>query len=55
MVHLDKVDTHIHTLEMTSSSAALDRGTGSSEVVPPHPLSVAHLLLLPEQRRFLLE
>ena len=55
MVRLDKVHTHIHTLEVASSSAALDRGTGSAEAVPPHPLFVFHLLLLSEQLRFLLE
>lgn len=54
MVLLDKVRTHIHTLQVASSSAALDKGTGSAEVVPLHFLFVTHLLLLPEQRRSLL-
>ena len=55
MVRLDKVHTHIRTREIASSSAALDRGTGLAEVVPPHPLFVVHLLLLSKQRRFLPE
>ena len=55
MVRLDKVHTHMHTQEIASSSAALDRGTGLAEAVSPHPLFVVHLLLLSEQRRFLPE
>ena len=55
MVRLDEVHNHIQTLGIASSSAALDRGIGSAEVVPPHSLFVVHLLLLSEQRRFLLE
>lgn len=54
MVLPDKIRTHIHTLQVASSSAALDTGIGSAEVVPLHSLFVIHLLLLPEQRQSLL-
>lgn len=54
MVLLDKVRTHIHTLQVASPSAALDEGIGSAVVVPLHSLFVIHLLLLLEQRRSLL-
>lgn len=50
----DTARTHIHTLQVASSPAVLDKGIGSAEVVPLQSPYVTHLLLSPEQRRFLL-